>query len=109
MGLQAIFLCIILLLTHTRFPPLNSRTPDSPLKRASYNHQFYSHFLLFSTTTYFNAIVQMPRVKRANTKALRKASEKAQNIQLAVKAYKKPISNLLLPAAASQALQLVKE
>ena len=51
----------------------------------------------------------MPRVKRANTKALRKASEKAQNIQLAVKAYKKPISDLLLPAAASQALQLVKE
>jgi hypothetical protein len=51
----------------------------------------------------------MPRVKRANTKALKKAFEKAQNIQLAVKAYKKPIFNLLLPAAASQALQLVKE
>ena len=43
----------------------------------------------------------MPRDKRANTKALRKASEKAQNIQLAVKAYKKPTFDLLLPAAVS--------
>ena len=41
----------------------------------------------------------MPRVKKANTKALRKATEKAQNIQLTVKAYKEPTSGLLLPAA----------
>ena len=75
--------------------------PESPLKQASHNHQFYSHFPLFSTTTYFNTIVQMPRVKRANTKALRKAAEKAQNIQLAVKTYKEPNSDFFLFAAAS--------
>ena len=33
----------------------------------------------------------MPRIKKANTKALRKATEKAQNIQLTVKAYKEPV------------------
>jgi hypothetical protein len=51
----------------------------------------------------------MPRVKRANIKVFRKAAEKAQNIQLAVKAYKEPISDLLLSAAASYVLQLFKE
>jgi hypothetical protein len=30
----------------------------------------------------------MPRVKKANPKALRKAAEKARNIQLAMEAYK---------------------
>jgi hypothetical protein len=43
----------------------------------------------------------MPKVKKANTKIVRKAVEKAQNIQLAVKAYKNPTSSLLLRAAAS--------
>jgi hypothetical protein len=43
----------------------------------------------------------MPKVKKANPKALKKAAEKARNIQLAVKAYKDPISSLLLRAAAS--------
>ena len=43
----------------------------------------------------------MPKVKKANTKIVRKAVEKAQNIQLAVKAYKDPTSGLSLRAAAS--------
>ena len=43
----------------------------------------------------------MPRVKKANPKALRKAAEKARNIQLAVEAYKDPTSGLSLRAAAS--------
>ena len=43
----------------------------------------------------------MPKVKKANTKTVRKAVEKAQNIQLAVKAYKDPTSSLLLRAAIS--------
>jgi hypothetical protein len=43
----------------------------------------------------------MPRVKKANPKALRKAAEKARNIQLAVEAYKDLISGFLLRAAAS--------
>ena len=43
----------------------------------------------------------MPKVEEPNTKAVRKALKKAKNIQLAVKAYKDPISGLLLRAAAS--------
>jgi hypothetical protein len=43
----------------------------------------------------------MPKVKKANPKALRKAAKKARNIQLAVEAYKNPISGLSLRAAAS--------
>jgi hypothetical protein len=43
----------------------------------------------------------MPKVKKANTKTVRKAVEKAQNIQLAVKAYKDPTSGLSLRAATS--------
>ena len=43
----------------------------------------------------------MPRVKKANTKALRKATEKVQNIQLTVKAYKEPNSDFFLFAAVS--------
>jgi hypothetical protein len=43
----------------------------------------------------------MPKVKKANTKTVRKADEKAQNIQLAVKAYKDPTSGLSLRAAVS--------
>ena len=43
----------------------------------------------------------MPRVKRANPKALRKAAEKALNIQLAVKAYKDPSNNLSSRAVAA--------
>src|SRR5258708_14860869 len=46
-------------------------------------------------------IVQMPKVEEPNTKAVRKALEKAKNIQLAVKAYKDPTSGLSLRAAAS--------
>jgi hypothetical protein len=43
----------------------------------------------------------MPKIKKANPKALRKAAEKARNIQLAVEAYKDPTSGLSLRAAAS--------
>jgi hypothetical protein len=43
----------------------------------------------------------MPRVKRANPKALRKAAEKALNIQLAVKAYKDPSNDLSLRVVAA--------
>jgi hypothetical protein len=43
----------------------------------------------------------MPRVKKANLKAFRKAAEKTRNIQLAVEAYKNLISGLSLRAAAS--------
>jgi hypothetical protein len=43
----------------------------------------------------------MPRVKKANPKALRKAAEKALNIQLAVKAYKDPSNDLSLRDAAA--------
>jgi hypothetical protein len=64
------------------------------------NHEFYSHFLLFSTTTKVPTIVQMPKVIKANSKAIRKSVEKIKNIQLAVQAYKDPSLNLLLRAAA---------
>jgi len=43
----------------------------------------------------------MLKVKKANTKIVRKTVKKAQNIQLAMKAYKNPTSSLLLRAAAS--------
>ena len=43
----------------------------------------------------------MPKVKKTNTKTVKKAVEKTQNIQLAIKAYKDPTSNLSLRAAAS--------
>ncbi len=43
----------------------------------------------------------MPKVEEPNTKAVRKALEKAKNIQLAVKVYKDPTSGLSLRAAAS--------
>ena len=43
----------------------------------------------------------MPRVKKANPKAVRKAAEKAKNIQLAVQAYKDPKNGLSLRAAAA--------
>jgi hypothetical protein len=42
----------------------------------------------------------MPKVKKANIKTFKRVTEKAQNIQLTVKAYKEPISSLLLSAAA---------
>jgi hypothetical protein len=43
----------------------------------------------------------MPKVIKANSKAIRKSVEKAKNIQLAVQAYKDPFSGLSLRAAAS--------
>jgi hypothetical protein len=67
----------------------------------AYNHEFYSHFLLFSTTTKVLTIVQMPKVIKANSKAIRKSVEKVKNIQLAVQAYKDPFLGLSLRAAAS--------
>jgi hypothetical protein len=80
--------------------------PDSPncmIRHVSeaHNHEFYSHFLLFSTTTKVPTIVQMPKVIKANSKAIRKSVKKAKNIQLAVQAYKDPSSGLSLRAAAS--------
>jgi hypothetical protein len=66
----------------------------------AHNHEFYSHFLLFSTTTKVPTIVQMPKAIKANSKAIRKSVEKAKNIQLAVQAYKDPSSGLSLRAAA---------
>jgi hypothetical protein len=66
----------------------------------AHNHEFYSHFLLFSTTTKVPIIVQMPKVIKANSKAIRKVVEKVKNIQLAVQAYKDPSSGLSLHAAA---------
>jgi hypothetical protein len=66
----------------------------------AHNHEFYSHFLLFSTIIKVPIIVQMPKVIKANSKAIRKSVEKAKNMQLAVQAYKNPFSDLLLRAAA---------
>jgi hypothetical protein len=66
----------------------------------AHNHEFYSHFLLFSTTTKIPTIVQIPKVIKANSKAIRKSVEKAKNIQLAVQAYKNPFSSLSLRATA---------
>jgi hypothetical protein len=66
----------------------------------AHNHEFYPHFLLFSTTTKVLTIVQMPKVIKANSKAIRNSVEKAKNIQLAVQAYKNPSSGLSLRAAA---------
>ncbi len=43
----------------------------------------------------------MPKVEEPNTKTVRKTLKKAKNIQLTVKAYKDPISNFSLRAAAS--------
>ncbi len=43
----------------------------------------------------------MPKVKKANTKTIRKAVKKTQNIQLLVKAYKNLIFSLFLRATAS--------
>jgi hypothetical protein len=43
----------------------------------------------------------MPKVKKTNTKTVKKTVKKAQNIQLAVKAYKDPTSDLSLRAATS--------
>src|SRR6266498_4583399 len=43
----------------------------------------------------------MPKVEEPNTKAVKKTLKKAKNIQLIIKAYKDPTSNLLLRAAAS--------
>jgi hypothetical protein len=65
----------------------------------AHNHEFYSHFLLFSTTTKIPTIVQMSKVIKANSKAIRKSVEKAKNIQLAVQAYKDSSSGLSLRAA----------
>jgi hypothetical protein len=65
----------------------------------THNHEFYSNFLLFSTTTGIPTIVQMPKVIKANSKAIRKSVEKTKNIQLAVQAYKNPSSDLSLRAA----------
>jgi hypothetical protein len=65
----------------------------------AHNHEFYSHFLLFSTTTKIPTIVQIPKVIKANSKAIRKSVEKAKNIQLTIQAYKDPSSDLLLRAA----------
>jgi hypothetical protein len=42
----------------------------------------------------------MPKVIKANSKAIRKSVEKAKNIQLAIQAYKDPFSDLSLRAAA---------
>jgi hypothetical protein len=42
----------------------------------------------------------MPKVIKANSKAIRKSVEKTKNIQLAVQAYKDPSSGLSLRAAA---------
>jgi hypothetical protein len=67
----------------------------------AHNHEFYSHFLLFSTTTKVPTIVQMPKVIKANSKAIRKSVKKAKNIQLTVQAYKDPSLGLSLRAAAS--------
>jgi hypothetical protein len=66
----------------------------------AHNHEFYSHFLLFSTIIKVSTIVQMPKAVKANSKAIRKSVEKAKNIQLAVQAYKDPFLGLLLRAAA---------
>ncbi len=43
----------------------------------------------------------MPKVKKTNTKTVRKTVKKMQNIQLIIKAYKNLTSSLLLRAAAS--------
>jgi hypothetical protein len=66
----------------------------------AHNHELYFHFLLFSTTTKVPTIVQMPKVIKANNKAIRKSVEKAKNIQLAVQAHKNPFSDLSLRATA---------
>jgi hypothetical protein len=57
--------------------------PDSPNRMIrhvseAHNHEFYSHFLLFSPTTKVPTIVQMPKVIQANSKAIRKSVEKAK-------------------------------
>jgi hypothetical protein len=66
----------------------------------AHNHEFYSHFLLFLITTKILTIVQMSKVIKANSKAIRNSVEKAKNIQLAIQAYKSPSSGLSLRAAA---------
>jgi hypothetical protein len=79
------------------------RTRGYPLIRhvsEAHNHEFYSHFLLFSTTIKVLIIVQMPKVIKANSKAIRNSVKKAKNIQLAMQAYKNPFSGLSLRAAA---------
>jgi hypothetical protein len=55
---------------------------------------------LFSTTTKIPTIVQIPKVIKANNRAIRKSEEKTKNIQLAVETYTDPISGLSLRAAA---------
>jgi hypothetical protein len=80
--------------------PCLAKLHDSPLKRGPHNHEYYSHFLLFPTTTKVPTIVQMPKTIKANSRTIRKSQEKSQNIQLAVKAYTDPSSGLSLRAAA---------